>query len=158
MTGYEKIAVLLTELGSEASEKILSILKLSPAEMNKISKNILSLGAYNPRNLFHVQRETAVLEEVKRLNCAEFTVKSLRKTADSSWLTIKSKLSKTKFQKPRKMSQMFSGVGSTNKLFLQNSARVCDGEQANTDITEDCKPHVSDSDCTQNHDCDFYSD
>ena len=66
MTGYEKIAVLLTELGSEASEKILSILKLSPAEMNKISKNILSLGAYNPRNLFHVQRETAVLEEVKR--------------------------------------------------------------------------------------------
>ena len=38
MTGYEKIAVLLTELGSEASEKILSILKLSPAEMNKISK------------------------------------------------------------------------------------------------------------------------
>lgn len=66
MTGYEKIAVLLTELGSEASEKILAILRLSPAEMNKISKNIMSLGAYNPRNLLHVQRETAVLEEVRR--------------------------------------------------------------------------------------------
>ena len=66
MTGYEKIAILLTELGSEASEKILSILNLSPAQMNKISRNILSLGGYNPKNLLHVQRETAVLEEVKR--------------------------------------------------------------------------------------------
>lgn len=66
MTGYEKIAILLTELGSEASEKILSILNLSPVQMNKISKNILSLGGYNPKNLLHVQRETAVLEEVKK--------------------------------------------------------------------------------------------
>ena len=66
MTGYEKIAVLLTELGSEASEKILHILKLSPVEMNKIRRNILSLGDYNPRNLLHVQRETAVLEEAKK--------------------------------------------------------------------------------------------
>lgn len=66
MTGYEKIAILLTELGSETSEKILSILKLSPAQMNKISKNIMTLGNYNPRNLLHVQRETAVLEEVKK--------------------------------------------------------------------------------------------
>ncbi len=66
MTGYEKIAVLLTELGSETSDKILKILKLSPADMNKISKNIMSLGPYNPRNLLHVQRETAVLEEVKK--------------------------------------------------------------------------------------------
>ncbi|MBQ4379243.1 MAG: hypothetical protein II821_08625 [Treponema sp.] len=65
MTGYEKIAILLTELGSETSEKILAILNLSPAEMNKISKNILALGGYNPRNMLHVQRETAVLEEVK---------------------------------------------------------------------------------------------
>lgn len=66
MTGYEKIAILLTELGSEASEKILSILKLSPSDMNKISKNIMSLGPYNPKNMLHVQRETAVLEEVKK--------------------------------------------------------------------------------------------
>ena len=66
MTGYEKIAILLTELGSETSETILSRLNLSPVQMNKISKNIMSLGAYNPRNLFHVQRETAVLEEVKK--------------------------------------------------------------------------------------------
>ena len=66
MTGYEKIAVLLTELGSETSEKILAILHLTPTEMNKISKNIMALGAYNPRNLLHVQRETAVLEEVRK--------------------------------------------------------------------------------------------
>ena len=65
MTGYEKIAILLTELGSETSEKILNILKLSPSEMNKISKHIMSLGTYNPHNLLHVQKETAVLEEVK---------------------------------------------------------------------------------------------
>ena len=66
MTGYEKIAILLTELGSETSEKILAILNLSTSEMNKISKNILSLGEYNPRNMLHVQRETAVLEEVRK--------------------------------------------------------------------------------------------
>lgn len=66
MTGYEKIAVLLTELGSETSEKILAILNLSPAQMNKISRNIIALGSYNPRNLFQIQRETAVLEEVRK--------------------------------------------------------------------------------------------
>ena len=66
MTGYEKIAVLLTELGSETSERILQILRLSPGQMNKISRSIMSLGAYNPRNLLHVQRETAVLEETRR--------------------------------------------------------------------------------------------
>ena len=66
MTGYEKIAVLLTELGSQTSEKILALLNLSPSQMNKISKNIMALGPYNPKNLFHVQRETAVLEELRK--------------------------------------------------------------------------------------------
>lgn len=66
MTGYEKIAVLLTELGSETSEKILAILHLTPTEMNKISRNIMALGPYDPRNLLAVQRETAVLEEVRQ--------------------------------------------------------------------------------------------
>ncbi|MBQ9205598.1 MAG: hypothetical protein IJ158_02670 [Treponema sp.] len=66
MTGYEKIAILLTELGSETSEKILDILKLSPSEMNKISTQIMALGTYNPRNALHVQKETAVLEEVRK--------------------------------------------------------------------------------------------
>lgn len=101
MTGYEKIAVLLTELGSETSEKILSILKLSPAQMNKISKNIIALGTYNPRNLLHVQRETAVLEEVRVFGELRGIYKDVSSQKGNGFLMVNDNLDSLKKEVPK---------------------------------------------------------
>ena len=102
MTGYEKIAVLLTELGSETSKKILEILKLSPAQMNKISKTILSLGGYNPRNMLHVQRETAVLEEVRKFGELRGIYREVApKTASSGFLMVDDRIENLKQEIPK---------------------------------------------------------
>ncbi|MBO5100328.1 MAG: hypothetical protein J6B63_03365 [Treponema sp.] len=67
MTGYEKIAILLGELGVSTSEAILNRLNLSTEELVKIRKNIKALGGkYNPFDENQVARENAVLEEFKR--------------------------------------------------------------------------------------------
>lgn len=66
LSGYEKIAVLLGELGVETSERLLQSLHLSTEEIIKIWKKIASLGEYNPNNSFHVDRENTVLEEFKK--------------------------------------------------------------------------------------------
>ena len=100
MTGYEKIAVLLTELGSEASEKILAILNLSPEQMNKISKNIISLGAYNPHNMLHVQRETAVLEEVKKFGELRGIYKEVA-PKDGGFIMVDDKIESLKREVPK---------------------------------------------------------
>lgn len=101
MTGYEKIAILLTELGSETSEKILAILNLSPAEMNKISKNIMSLGNYNPRNLLHVQRETAVLEEVRRFGELRGIYREVAPQSGNGFLMVDDNLENLKKEVPK---------------------------------------------------------
>lgn len=100
MTGYEKIAVLLTELGSETSKKILAILNLSPDEMNKISKNIISLGAYNPHNMLHVQRENAVLEEVRRFGEQRGIYKEVA-PKDGGFIMVDDKLESLKRDVPK---------------------------------------------------------
>jgi len=101
MTGYEKIAILLTELGSETSEKILQILSLSPAQMNKISKNIMSLGSYNPKNLLHVQKETTVLEELKNFGQARGIYREVASQSDKGFLMVDDKLESLKKEIPQ---------------------------------------------------------
>ena len=101
MTGYEKIAILLTELGTETSEQILQILRLSPAQMNKISKCILELGPYNPRNLLHVQRETAVLEEVKRYGELRGIYREVASSQDGGFLMVNDNLESLKKEIPQ---------------------------------------------------------
>ncbi len=71
MTGYEKIAILLGELGSSASDAILDRLNLSTEELSKIRKAMLQVRsygerAYDPFDPNQVNRELAVLEEFKR--------------------------------------------------------------------------------------------
>ncbi|WP_147613310.1 hypothetical protein [Treponema pectinovorum] len=71
MTGYEKIAILLGELGNGASEAVLDRLKLSSEQMNKIKKAMKSVRGYgdkvyDPNDSTQVNRELAVLEEFKR--------------------------------------------------------------------------------------------
>ena len=71
MTGYEKIAVLLAELGNGAREGVLQKLNLSTEQLKKINDAAKSLKSYdgqiyNPDDLNQVNREIAVLEEFKR--------------------------------------------------------------------------------------------
>ncbi len=70
MNGYEKIAVLLAELGNGAREAVLENLKLTPEQLKKINaatKKIKSYDGkvYNPKDPQQVQRELSVLEELK---------------------------------------------------------------------------------------------
>lgn len=70
MTGYEKIAVLLAELGNGAREGVLQKLNLSTEQLKKINDAAKSLKSYdgkiyNPDDLNQVNREIAVLEEFK---------------------------------------------------------------------------------------------
>ena len=69
MTRYEKIAILLGELGG-ASDGILDRLNLSPEELSKIRKAMSSIRnygekAYNPYDSVQVKRELEVLEKLK---------------------------------------------------------------------------------------------
>ena len=70
MTGYEKIAILLTEIGSEASEKVLNALNLSSKDLNRIRQHVLALGFYNPGDMVQVARENYVLQAVRNFGIA----------------------------------------------------------------------------------------
>ncbi len=70
MTGYEKIAILLGELGNGASDAVLDRLNLSAEQLKKIRKamkNVRGYGekTYDPNDPNQVNRELAVLEELK---------------------------------------------------------------------------------------------
>ncbi len=70
MTGYEKIAILLGELGNGASDAVLDRLNLTNEQVEKIRKAMKAVRgygdkAYDPHDPNQVNRELAVLEEVK---------------------------------------------------------------------------------------------
>ena len=61
--GYEKAAILLGELGPQASGPVLKALKLTPRQSRRIRKNIKKLGRYNPDDFKQVSKELSVLTE-----------------------------------------------------------------------------------------------
>ena len=70
MTGYEKIAVLLGELGNGASDAVLDRLNLSAEQLKKIRKAMKAVRGYgekvyDPEDPAQVKRELNVLEELK---------------------------------------------------------------------------------------------
>ena len=70
MTGYDKIAILLAELGNGAREAVLEKLNFSSEQLKKISATTKKLRSYdgkiyNPKDKSQVNREIAVLEELK---------------------------------------------------------------------------------------------
>lgn len=70
MTGYEKIAILLGELGNGASESVLDRLSLSTEDLAKINKAMKSVRGYgdrvyDPHDPNQVNRELSVLEGLK---------------------------------------------------------------------------------------------
>lgn len=70
MTGYEKIAVLLGELGNGASDAVLDKLNLTGEQISKIRKAMKKVRGYgnkvyDPEDPTQVNRELAVLEEFK---------------------------------------------------------------------------------------------
>lgn len=70
MTGYDKIAILLAELGNGAREAVLEKLNFSSEQLKKISAATKKLRSYdgkiyNSKDKSQVNREIAVLEELK---------------------------------------------------------------------------------------------
>ena len=62
ITGYQKAAILLAELGLETSKENKEYLKLTPKEHKKLLNTYKKLGSY-PRNINDIIREEKVLAE-----------------------------------------------------------------------------------------------
>lgn len=62
ITGYQKAAILLAEVGLETSKEIKEYLKLTPKEHKKLLNTYKKLGSY-PRNINDIIREEKVLAE-----------------------------------------------------------------------------------------------
>ncbi len=86
LTGAQKAAILLGELGTEVSKQILSLLKLSSDMYYKINVAMASLGSFDSQNKFQVQRELSVLNEVFSFGKAKGIWKTLpeEKVSESS--------------------------------------------------------------------------
>lgn len=63
LSGFQKIAVFLGEIGSQASQQVLSHIKFSDSQLAALNKAFKTLGDFNPHNELQVRRENAVLEE-----------------------------------------------------------------------------------------------
>lgn len=63
LSGYEKTAILLGELGKETGNLVLRNLNLSVKQSKKIRKAMKKLGKYNPDDYFQVGKEIQVLSE-----------------------------------------------------------------------------------------------
>lgn len=65
LTGYQKAAILLGELGNYPGLEVIEALKLTPQESKKIRQAMRALGKY-PRNINDILREEKVLKESLR--------------------------------------------------------------------------------------------
>ncbi|MCR4742689.1 MAG: hypothetical protein K5866_07475 [Treponema sp.] len=62
LSGYQKAAILLGELGPEASKEVKEFIKLTQKENKKLRNAFKNLGPY-PRNINDIIREEKVLAE-----------------------------------------------------------------------------------------------
>lgn len=68
LTGYQKVAILLGELGPEGSKPVLEVLNLKIKEVKKIRKELKKLGNYN---FSQIKNEIKVLESVTKYGLAK---------------------------------------------------------------------------------------
>lgn len=64
LTGAEKTAILLGELGMAVSDDLLERVGLTEQEKKAVNKAFKKLGRYNPQSRFEARREVQVLQEV----------------------------------------------------------------------------------------------
>ncbi len=64
LTGAEKTAILLGELGMAISDDLLERVGLTEQEKKAVNKAFKKLGLYNPQSRFEARREVQVLQEV----------------------------------------------------------------------------------------------
>ncbi len=64
LTGAEKTAILLGELGMAIRDDLMERVGLSEREKKAINKAFKKLGKYNPQSRFEARREVQVLQEV----------------------------------------------------------------------------------------------
>jgi len=64
LSGSEKVAILLSELGMAISDDILGRVVLTDKEKKALNKAYKKFGKYNPHNRYEARREVQVLQEV----------------------------------------------------------------------------------------------
>ena len=64
LSGAEKTAILLGELGMAISDDLLDRVGLTDREKKAINKAFKKLGKYNPQSRYEARREVQVLQEV----------------------------------------------------------------------------------------------
>ena len=64
LTGAEKTAILLAELGMALSDDLLERVGLTDNEKRAVNRAFKTLGKYNPRSTYEARREVQVLQEV----------------------------------------------------------------------------------------------
>ena len=64
LSGAEKTAILLGELGMAISDDLLERVGLTDREKKSVNKAFKKLGKYNPQSRFEARREVQVLQEV----------------------------------------------------------------------------------------------
>ena len=64
LTGAEKTAILLGELGMAISDDLLNRIGLTDKEKKSINKAFKKFGKYNPHSKYEARREVQVLQEV----------------------------------------------------------------------------------------------
>ena len=64
LTGAEKTAILLAELGMALSDDLLERVGLTDNEKRAVNRAFKKLGKYNPHSTYEARREVQVLQEV----------------------------------------------------------------------------------------------
>lgn len=64
LTGIEKVAILLSELGMALSDDLLRRIEITDKEKKALNKAYKKLGKYDPHNRYEAMREVQVLQEV----------------------------------------------------------------------------------------------
>ena len=64
LTGAEKTAILLAELGMALSDDLLERVGLTDNEKRAVNRAFKKLGKYNPHSAYEARREVQVLQEV----------------------------------------------------------------------------------------------
>jgi len=64
LTGAEKVAILLSELGMAVSDDLLKRIDITDKEKKALNKAYKKFGKYNPHNRYEARREVQVLQEL----------------------------------------------------------------------------------------------
>lgn len=109
INGWTKVAVLLGELGPEASKPVMDILQFKPKEMRKITREMKKLGKFTHSDEEMVQRELLVLRELNRYGKAKGIISPEGSATDSFINSNKEEISSMVKNNPGDIANILKG-------------------------------------------------